>query len=150
VSQPTAPIASSAGVSMDTSRLASKENLDAAGKRFEAIFVGMMLKSMRTAGLGEGLFDSKASQQFRDMQDQQLAQTMAAHAPIGIGKAMTDFLAKAAPVESTASFSSFPGEGRGPVAMSPVAQSTFRETTETGPRPSPGSNITKASGAGTP
>lgn len=102
MSQPTAPIASSAGVSMDTSRLASKENLDAAGKRFEAIFVGMMLKSMRTASLGEGLFDSKASQQFRDMQDQQLAQTMAAHAPIGIGKAMTDFLAKAAPVEAAA------------------------------------------------
>lgn len=90
------------GVSMDTSRLASKENLDAAGKRFEAIFVGMMLKSMRTASLGEGLFDSKAGQQFRDMQDQQLAQSMAAHAPIGIGKAMTDFLAKAAPVEAAA------------------------------------------------
>ena len=90
------------GVSMDTSRLASKENLDAAGKRFEAIFVGMMLKSMRTASLGEGLFDSKAGQQFRDMQDQQLAQSMAAHAPIGIGKAMTDFLAKAAPVKAGA------------------------------------------------
>ena len=87
---------------MDTSRLASKENLDAAGKRFEAIFVGMMLKSMRTAGLGEGLFDSKASQQFRDMQDQQLAQTMAAHAPIGIGKAMTDFLAKSQSLEAAA------------------------------------------------
>ena len=102
MSQPTAPIASSAGVSMDTSRLASKENLDAAGKRFEAIFVGMMLKSMRTASLGEGLFDSKASQQFRDMQDQQLAQSMAAHAPIGIGKAMTEFLAKAAPADAGA------------------------------------------------
>ena len=100
MTQPTAPIAGSGGVSIDTSRLASKENLDAAGKRFEAIFVGMMLKSMRTASLGEGLFDSKASQQFRDMQDQQLAQTMAAHAPIGIGKAMTEFLSKAQPVET--------------------------------------------------
>jgi flagellar protein FlgJ len=102
VTQVNAPATSNGGVSMDTSRLASKENLDAAGKRFEAIFVGMMLKSMRTASLGEGLFDSKAGQQFRDMQDQQLAQSMAAHAPIGIGKAMTDFLAKAAPVEAVA------------------------------------------------
>ncbi len=103
MTQVNAPVASNGGgVSMDTSRLASKENLDAAGKRFEAIFVGMMLKSMRTASLGEGLFDSKAGQQFRDMQDQQLAQSMAAHAPIGIGKAMTDFLAKAAPVEAAA------------------------------------------------
>jgi flagellar protein FlgJ len=83
------------GVSTDTSRLASKENLEAAGKRFEAIFVGMMLKSMRAAKLGEGLFDSKAQEQFRDMQDDKLAQSMAAHAPIGIGKAMTEFLARA-------------------------------------------------------
>jgi flagellar protein FlgJ len=84
------------GVSTDTSRLASKDSLQAAGKRFESIFVNMMLKSMRQANLGEGLFDSKASEQFRDMQDQQLSQSMAEHAPIGIGKALTSFLAKAA------------------------------------------------------
>ena len=96
------PIGSTSGVSTDTSRLASKENLEAAGQRFEAIFVGMMLKSMRAAKLGDGLFDSKATEQFRDMQDQKLAETMAAHAPIGIGKAMTDFLAKAAATEAPA------------------------------------------------
>ena len=96
------PIAGAGGISTDTSRLASKENLDAAGKRFEAIFVNMMLKSMRTAKLGDGLFDSKAQAQFRDMQDQQLAESMAAHAPIGIGKAMTDFLARAVPTEPAA------------------------------------------------
>ena len=62
----------------------------------------MMLKSMRTAKLGDGLFDSKASDQFRDMQDQQLSQSMAEHAPIGIGKAMTDFLSRAAKTEAEA------------------------------------------------
>ena len=52
------PIGSpSGGVSTDTSRLASKENLEAAGQRFEAVFTGMMLKSMRQARLGDGLFD---------------------------------------------------------------------------------------------
>ncbi|MEP9359017.1 rod-binding protein [Sphingomonas sp. KR3-1] len=86
----------SSGVSTDTSRLASKENLAAAGQRFEAIFTGMMLKSMRQAKLGDGLFDSKGEDQFRDMQDQKLAQDMAVHAPIGIGKAMTAFLSKSA------------------------------------------------------
>ncbi len=90
------------GVSNDTSRTASHANLKAAGERFEAIFVGMMLKSMRTASLGEGLFDNKASQQFRDMQDGKLAESMAAHAPIGIGKAMVDFLAKATPADPAA------------------------------------------------
>lgn len=90
------------GISTDTSRLGGKDNLEAAGKRFEAIFVNMMLKSMRQAKLGDGLFDSKAEDQFRDMQDQQLSQSMAEHAPIGIGKAMTDFLARAAKAESDA------------------------------------------------
>lgn len=90
------------GISTDTSRLGGKDNLEAAGKRFEAIFVNMMLKSMRQAKLGDGLFDSKAEDQFRDMQDQQLSQSMAEHAPIGIGKAMTDFLARAAKAETAA------------------------------------------------
>jgi flagellar protein FlgJ len=98
VTQPLAPIAgAAAGVSSDTSRLASKENLEKAGARFEAIFIGMMLRSMRQAKLGEGLFDSNASEQFRDLQDDRLAETMAAHAPIGIGKAMIDFLGRARP-----------------------------------------------------
>ena len=97
------PIGSSTGgVSTDTSRLASKENLDAAGQRFEAIFVGMMLKSMRAAKLGDGLFDSKATEQFRDMQDDKLTQSMAVHAPIGIGKAMTEFLSRTVPAEDAA------------------------------------------------
>lgn len=92
----------SGGISTDTSRLASKENLAAAGQRFEAVFTGMMLKSMRQAKLGDGLFDSKGEDQFRDMQDQQLAQSMAVHAPIGIGKAMTDFLAKSLKTDAAA------------------------------------------------
>jgi flagellar protein FlgJ len=107
VSTPLA-IAGAGGAPTDTSRLASKDNLDAAGKRFEAIFTGMMLKSMRSAKLGDGLFDSKASEQFRDMQDQQLAQAMANHAPIGIGKAMTEFLAKNASLAPTPDGSSTP------------------------------------------
>ncbi|TGX53233.1 rod-binding protein [Sphingomonas gei] len=106
MSTPIAPIAG--GVSIDTSRLASSDNLEAAGKRFEAIFTGMMLKSMRSAKLGDGLFDSKASEQFRDMQDQQLAQAMAAHAPIGIGKAMTEFLARNASLAPRAEGSDTP------------------------------------------
>lgn len=84
------------GIASDTSRLASKENLEAAGKRFEAIFVNMMLGSMRKAKLSEGLFESQAQDQFRQMQDQQLATSMAEHKPIGIGKAMTEFLARSA------------------------------------------------------
>ncbi|TPG20613.1 hypothetical protein EAH87_08765 [Sphingomonas koreensis] len=54
----------------------------------------MMLKSMRQTKLADDLFDSKALDTFRDMQDQQVAKTMSEHAPLGIGKAMVDFLSK--------------------------------------------------------
>ncbi len=81
-------------VSTDTSRLASRANLEKAGKQFEAVFTQMMLKSMRAPHLAEDLFGSKAQDTFRDMQDQKLSETMATAKPLGIGKAMVDFLAK--------------------------------------------------------
>jgi flagellar protein FlgJ len=94
-------------ISTDTSRLASRANLEKAGKQFEAVFTQMMLKSMRQTHLAEELFSSKAIDTFRDMQDQKLAVVMAEAKPLGIGKAMVDFLSKnqaalqAAPVAST-------------------------------------------------
>ena len=91
---PPTAAAPTTGISLDTSRLASSANLKKAGEKFEAVFVALMLKSMRQAKLGDGLFDSKDSDTFREMQDKQVAESMATHQPIGIGKAMTDFLAK--------------------------------------------------------
>ncbi len=82
------------GIATDSTRLTSPENLKKAGQKFEAVFDGMMLKSMRQAKLTDPLFDSKAIDTFTEMQDARLAQTMAEHAPIGIGKAMTDFIAR--------------------------------------------------------
>ena len=83
------------GISTDTSRLGSRANLEKAGKQFESVFVGMMLKSMRQAHLASELFESKGLDTFREMQDQKVAQSMADTAPLGIGKAMVDFLSKA-------------------------------------------------------
>ena len=92
-----APTAGSPHVAADTSRLATKENLDKAAAQFEALFLHQMLKSARAAKLGDGLFDSEALDQFRDMQDAKLSETMAVHTPMGIGKALTDFLARTRP-----------------------------------------------------
>lgn len=97
---PIAPVASPLDVSSvasDTSRLATLANLQKAGQQFEAIFVQMMLKSMRSAHLADDIFGSKAGDTFRELQDQKIAQNMAAHQPLGIGKAMSDFLAKSQP-----------------------------------------------------
>ena len=57
----------------------------------------MMLKAMRSTHLAEDIFGSKAQDQFRDMWDQKTVEAMAAHTPLGIGKAMTAFLARSQP-----------------------------------------------------
>ena len=51
----------------------AKAALPAVVKQFESIFTQMMLKSMRDASSGDGLFDSDAGNQWRDMFDQQLS-----------------------------------------------------------------------------
>ncbi|WP_374944094.1 rod-binding protein [Sphingomonas sp.] len=79
-------------VTADTSRLAGKNNLAKAGQQFESVFTGMMLKSMRATHLADPLFDSKALDTFRDMQDQLTVKAMAEHTPLGIGKALVKFL----------------------------------------------------------
>lgn len=86
-----------ADVSKDTSRLATRANLEAAGDKFEAVFTQMMLKSMRSVHLADDIFSSQAIDTFRDMQDQKTAQVMAEHHPLGLGKAVVDFLARAQP-----------------------------------------------------
>ncbi|MCW8944689.1 MAG: flagellar assembly peptidoglycan hydrolase FlgJ [Sedimenticola sp.] len=51
----------------------AKGSLDEVARQFESLFVQQMLKSMRQAGLGEGLMDNDQSLFYRDMYDQQLA-----------------------------------------------------------------------------
>jgi peptidoglycan hydrolase FlgJ len=46
-------------------------------KQFEAIFLRQMIASMRGPGVGDDLFGSDASNQFRDMSDARLADSMA-------------------------------------------------------------------------
>ena len=82
------------GLDTGLARAATRQNLDKAAQQFESVFTGMMLKSMRQAKLADPLFDSKALDTFRDMQDQMTVKAMAEHTPLGIGKAMREFLAK--------------------------------------------------------
>ena len=91
----TPTISGQTGINTGLKRTATKDNLAAAGQQFESVFTSMMLKSMRQAKLAEPLFDSQAIDTFRDMQDQKLVQQMATTTPLGIGKAMTDFLSRA-------------------------------------------------------
>lgn len=69
-------------------RRAAKENspeaLKETAKQFEALFMNMVLKSMREASPQDGLFDNQQSKMYTSMLDQQFSQTMASR---GVGLA---------------------------------------------------------------
>lgn len=62
----------------------SPEALKGAAKQFEALFLNMVLKSMREATPQDGIFDSQQSRMYTSMLDQQVSQNLAAR---GVGLA---------------------------------------------------------------
>ncbi|PHS27238.1 MAG: flagellar assembly peptidoglycan hydrolase FlgJ [Methylophaga sp.] len=70
-------------------RASNKDGNDAETMRqvagqFESLFINMMLKSMRQASLGDGLFDSSQSDMYRDIADQQMAMDLSARGGLGL------------------------------------------------------------------
>ncbi len=65
-------------------RKTGQAGLEAAARQFEALFLNMMLKSMREATPKDNLMDSEQSRLYISMLDQQLSQSMAAR---GVGLA---------------------------------------------------------------
>jgi peptidoglycan hydrolase FlgJ len=62
------------------------QTLRAVAQQFESLFIGMMLKSMREAKLGDGLFDSDQSRFYQDMFDQQLSVSLTQGRGLGIAE----------------------------------------------------------------
>jgi flagellar protein FlgJ len=103
---PTAPLAPSAPLAPPPGGAAAQDFLDVQGlgglkaaagssphdpatlravaQQFEALMIGMVMKSMRDAKLGSGLLDSNQSDMYQEMLDQQLALTMSQGRGIGI------------------------------------------------------------------
>lgn len=73
---------------LDTLRMQAKQNPDqalkAVSQQFEAVFLQMVLKSMRDATPQDGLTDSDSTRMYTSMLDQQVAQSLSAR---GIGLA---------------------------------------------------------------
>ena len=63
-----------------------REQLKGAAQAFEAVFLRQMIGSMRQASLGDELFGSNATEQFRDMSDAKLADSMAEKGSFGIAE----------------------------------------------------------------
>ncbi|MEH6789191.1 rod-binding protein [Parasphingorhabdus sp.] len=76
--------ASAAANSAATTR--KRDDVQSMAADFEAIFVRQMLSTMRSSSLGEGLFEGQGMQQFRDMQDAKIAESMAQRGVFGIAQ----------------------------------------------------------------
>lgn len=63
-----------------------RQQLVKAAQAFEAVFVRQMIGSMRQAKLGDDLFGSDASEQFREMQDAKVADQMVEDGGFGVAE----------------------------------------------------------------
>lgn len=116
----------------------SPEALREAARQFEALFVQMMLKSMRDAKIGEGLMDSEQSDMYRDMYDKQIAMEMTRQRGLGLAamivKQLDGNAAPAAPAAAHLSsgspaFAIQPGQrAAAPHAVSNSSQTPFIDT----------------------
>ncbi len=88
-------IASLLSTASDTARLrlqagnGEQQVNDEIFQQFEALFLQQMLKSMRTASLSEGMFQSEQSEFYREMYDQQIATDLAKKEVLGIANILS-------------------------------------------------------------
>jgi flagellar protein FlgJ len=86
----TNPIDRIATAATGTAKAATNQNspelvkLRKVAQQFEAVFLRQMIGSMRKASPGDGLLDSSASEQFRDMSDSRMADAMAGKGALGV------------------------------------------------------------------
>ena len=80
-----------------SARANTPDALRGAATQFEALFINMMMKSMRDATPQEGLMDDEQGRMFTTMLDQQLSQTMAKRG-MGLADVLVRQLAQAQPL----------------------------------------------------
>jgi flagellar protein FlgJ len=66
-----------------------RQELRQAAQAFEAVFIRQLIGSMRNARLADDMFGSQATEQFRDMADSRLADSMAQQGTFGIADLLT-------------------------------------------------------------
>ncbi len=121
--------------SVDALRQSAKQNtpegLKTVAKQFEALFMNMMLKSMREASPQDGTFDNAQSRMYTSMLDQQLSQNLAAR---GVG--LADILIRqlsntvTAPPGEKPAGQSMPSVSGPPSSVNPAPTSNAASSTE--------------------
>jgi flagellar protein FlgJ len=72
----------------------SEETLREAAGQFEALFIQMMLKSMRDASLGEGIMDSEHTKTYQSMFDRQISIDLSKGSGLGLAELMVRQLSR--------------------------------------------------------
>jgi flagellar protein FlgJ len=104
-----------------SARAGSPEALKTAATQFEAMFVNMMMKSMRDATPQDGLFDNQQTKMFTTMLDQQTSQDIAKKG-IGLADLLTRQLSRTLPAQD--------GAGADPVARALLDQARLQRSIE--------------------
>lgn len=101
-------------------RSAPEEGLKQVSRQFEALFIGMMLKSMRDANPSSGLLESQGGKMYLSMLDQQLAQTLSGKG-LKLADAMFAQLRRTLPASETprAAAAAAPAGGETPSTPAP-------------------------------
>ncbi len=94
-----------------------------AAVQFEALFIGMMLDSARSANFGGGLLDGPETDQYLELMDRQVALDMARHGGLGFGKMLLEQLTPGAQARSLGARGLAPLQGAEPTSpTAPVVQ----------------------------
>ncbi len=84
--------------------------LRAAAEAFEAVFLRQVIGSMRQAKLGDDIFGSAATDQFRDLADARLADSMADQGSFGIAELLLQQFGAAERLGAAEAASEAPGD----------------------------------------
>jgi len=91
----------------------SPQAIHAIAQQVDALFLQMMLKSMRDASAASGEADSNEMGMYQDMFDKQIALTMSQHQDLGLGSMMTRQMAAAAAARAAPATGSAPAAPAG-------------------------------------
>jgi flagellar protein FlgJ len=109
------------GALRQSARAGSPEALKTAATQFEAMFVNMMMKSMRDATPQDGLLDNQQSKMFTSMLDQQTSQDIAKKG-MGLADVLVRQLSKTLPAQE--------GAGADPMARALLDQAKLQRSIE--------------------
>jgi len=112
-----------------SARAGSPEALKKAATQFEAMFVNMMMKSMRDASPQEGLLDNQQSKMFTSMLDQQTSQTIA-NKGMGLADVLVRQLSNSLPQQGADGLPGLPALSSQPYARALQEQARLQRSIE--------------------